>query len=107
VIRYYNDVESAMGTTLTQSFARLFLAPGDGHCGGDSVGPVPADPFGAVVNWVQNGAAPSAILATTVDASGQVVESRPLCAYPDGATYTGQGSLLEAQNFVCTPTFGK
>lgn len=105
VIRYYSDVEATMGTKLTQSFARLFLAPGDGHCGGDSVGPVPTNPFGAVVNWVQNDAAPSTILATTVNSSSKVVESRPLCAYPDGAKYTGQGSLSKAQNFVCVRTF--
>jgi pimeloyl-ACP methyl ester carboxylesterase len=105
VIRYYDDVEATMGTRLTRSFARLFLAPGAGHCGLDSLGPVPANPLGAVVNWVQNGTPPSAILATALSASGKVVQSRPLCAYPDGARYTGRGSLNEAQNFVCVPTF--
>jgi Tannase and feruloyl esterase len=105
VIRYYNDVEGAMGTRLTRSFARLFLAPGAGHCGLFSAGPVPANPFGALANWVQDGTAPSAIPATTISASGQVVESRPLCAYPDGARYTGHGSLNKAQNFACAPTF--
>ena len=99
------DVEATMGTRLTRSFARLFLAPGAGHCGLYSAGPVPANPFGVVVNWVQNGTAPSTILATTVSSPGQVVESRPLCAYPDGARYTGHGNLTEAQNFVCAPTF--
>jgi pimeloyl-ACP methyl ester carboxylesterase len=105
VISYYNNVQAAMGTRLTQSFARLFLAPGAGHCGLFSAGPVPANPLGALVNWVQNGMAPSSILATTVSTSGQVAESRPLCAYPDGTRYTGHGSLTEAQNFVCAPIF--
>src|SRR5208282_6540553 len=37
------------------SFYRLFRAPGDGHCGAGSTGPVPVDPFGILVNWVEHG----------------------------------------------------
>jgi feruloyl esterase len=108
VIQYYNNVTAKMGgQNKTDAFARLFLAPGDGHCGGDSRGPVPANPFGTVVNWVENGAAPASMLATTADANGNVVESRPLCAYPRVARYLGHGSTSSAENFYCAKSFGR
>jgi tannase/feruloyl esterase len=33
--------------------------------------------------------------------SGTVDRTRPLCAYPEVARYTGTGSTDEAANFVC------
>jgi Tannase and feruloyl esterase len=44
-------------------------------------------------------------LATETNSKGAVTETRPLCAYPDGAVYNGSGSLDEAANFHCAPTF--
>ena len=32
---------------------------------------------------------------------GVVDRTRPLCPYPQKATYTGSGSIDEAANFVC------
>jgi feruloyl esterase len=87
------------------SFARLFLAPGVGHCGtvGNS-GPVPADPLGALTSWVENADAPESIRATTV-VDHRVVRSRPLCRYPLVARYTGHGSTDDAANFRCARGF--
>jgi hypothetical protein len=79
-----------------QSFYRLFRAPGVGHCGGGA-GPQPQNLFGALVNWVENGAAPDQILAQTT--SGTV--TRPLCPYPQTAIYNGTGDQNTAASFHC------
>src|ERR687886_326504 len=100
-INYYERVERVMGgERSTQEFARLFMAPGVAHCGGGG-GPPPGDPFGAGGNLGGDPQAPDTLLATRTDASGHVVQSRPLCPYPLEARYTGQGSTSDAANFVC------
>jgi hypothetical protein len=104
-VQYYQQVIRTMGgLTRTQSFARLFLAPGNGHCGGDSVGPVPSNQFSALTSWVENGTAPATLLASATTSSG-ATETRPLCAYPDGAVYNGTGSLSDAASFHCALVF--
>ena len=75
------------------------MAPGVGHCGGGN-GPQPQAIFDAVVNWVENGQAPERILAAKTSA-GVVTQTRPLCAYPTFARWTGTGSTDDADNFVC------
>ncbi|MFI5736619.1 tannase/feruloyl esterase family alpha/beta hydrolase [Kribbella sp. NPDC051587] len=52
-VDYRQRVEHRMGRV--DSFYRLFLVPGAGHCGG---GPAPTDPLGALVKWVEQGKAP-------------------------------------------------
>ena len=63
-IDYYDRVSRRFGGyEHTQEFARLFMAPGVGHCGGGD-GPQPQGLFEAVVDWVEHGKAPEQILAT-------------------------------------------
>ena len=69
------------------------------HCSGGQALDV-FDPLTALVNWVENGTAPDAIVATGNAFPGR---SRPLCAYPEIAVYTGQGSTEDAANFRCVP----
>jgi hypothetical protein len=45
--------------------------------------------------------APTQITASLENSSGQVVETRPLCPYPQVARYTGTGSTNDASSFVC------
>jgi feruloyl esterase len=40
------------------------------------------------------------VIASRVE-SGKVVRTRPLCPYPQVATYQGKGSTDDARNFVC------
>ena len=87
------------GYKRTQQFARLFMAPGVGHCGG-GVGPQPQALFDAVVDWVENGQAPDQILAARTS-GGVVTQTRPLCSYPTFAQWTGTGSTDDAANFAC------
>jgi feruloyl esterase len=55
----------------------------------------------ALEQWVEQGQAPDRIIASH-STSGVVDRTRPLCPYPQVATYKGHGSTDEAANFVCT-----
>ena len=58
-INYFNRVvEANGGQGEVDQFARLYMAPGVGHCNG-GVGPAPTGLFEAVVNWVEKGVAPT------------------------------------------------
>jgi feruloyl esterase len=104
-INYYNRVEQFMGGAReTRDFARLFLAPGVTHCGLFAPGPVPVDPLGQLVQWVENGNAPTSLAGAATDpSSGAVTATRPICEYPDTARYIGSGPTTVASNFVCEP----
>jgi hypothetical protein len=100
-IDYYQRVQKQMGgAENTSKFARLFLAPGVGHCGGGP-GPAPDGQFDAVVRWVEQGEPPEVLRAVRRDSSGSVVRSRPLCQFPMVARYKGSGSTDDAANFAC------
>jgi len=104
-VQYYQRVERAMGGAhQTESFARLFLAPGAQHCA-SAAGPAPAgpaQPMASLVNWVEKGKAPSAIPgAVTNPVTNAATESQPLCRYPLTARYRGHGSTLAPSSYVC------
>jgi pimeloyl-ACP methyl ester carboxylesterase len=99
-INYFDRVVSANGgAKRVGDFARLFMAPGVGHCAGGD-GPNPVNLFDAVVDWVEKGVAPATIHASRKRPDGTTI-TRPLCPYPATATWTGKGSTDEATNFVC------
>jgi len=84
------------------------MEPGVGHCGSPTPGPASWDPVVALDAWVTSGTAPDSIIAYRVNAQGQITMSRPLCPYPQQATYSGHGSIYLAQNFSCAvPPAGK
>jgi hypothetical protein len=97
-VNYYERVVEKYGPK-TKDFARLFMAPGMAHCGG-GVGPDQNDAVSAVIDWVEKGTAPDAIVAKKI-VNGQVTRSRPLCPYPQVARYKGQGGIDDAANFSC------
>jgi pimeloyl-ACP methyl ester carboxylesterase len=108
-IEYYKELaERNEGFENTMKFARLFVVPNMGHCGG---GPA-TDQFDLLtplVNWVENGVAPDAILASgTKFTSAPTTRSRPLCPYPQEVRYTGAsgGDLTIATNYKCVPPHG-
>ncbi len=98
-IRWWNDLngQSSGGAA---DVARLFAVPGMNHCAG---GPATDqyDAFGALVSWVEKGSAPERIVATAGANTPWPGRSRPLCAYPRQARYSGMGSIEDAANFVC------
>lgn len=83
----------------TREFARLYMAPGVGHCAGGA-GPQPQGMFESLVKWVEKGEAPETILASKALPNGGT-RTRPLCQYPSVATYKGTGSTDDAANFQC------
>ena len=100
-IDYYQRVEKQMGGPgNTAKFARLFLAPGVGHCAGGP-GPQPNGQFEAVVRWVEEGEAPETLNAVRRDPSGKTIRTRPLCQFPMAARFKGAGSTDDAASFVC------
>ena len=61
-INYFNRVvEANGGAAETAKFARLYMAPGVGHCGG-GVGPMPTGLLESVVNWVEKRVAPTTFM---------------------------------------------
>jgi hypothetical protein len=97
-VNYYEQAVAKNGAQTTDFF-RLFMAPGMGHCGG-GIGPDRHDGMTAMIDWVEKGKAPDAMIASRV-VDKQVVRTRPLCPYPQVARYSGQGSIDEAANFKC------
>jgi feruloyl esterase len=97
-IGYYNDVLATMGPN-QDDWMRLFLVPGMGHCGG-GIGPDQADYLGAVEDWVEDGVAPARITASRVR-QGEVDMTRPLCPYPQVATWDGTGDPNDTASFSC------
>lgn len=99
---YYDAVaRSAGGLHRAQDFARLYMAPGVGHCGGGA-GAQPAGQLDALKRWVEQGKAPRTLLAQKTDTNGNVTMERPLCAYPQTATYRGHGlDATKATSFTC------
>ena len=97
VVNYYNDVKAH--TAGAQNAVRLFMVPGMGHCGGGD-GASTFDMVAALDRWLETGTAPEQIPASRVR-NGTVDRTRPLCAYPKYARYSGQGSLDDATSFSC------
>jgi hypothetical protein len=118
-IDYYEEVAAKLGgVEKTQSFYRLFMAPGMQHCGlglgPNAVGgvfglPSPSrdpghDVIAALAHWVEDGAAPDQIIATLYrdnDPSKGIVAQRPWCAHPAVARFSGQGSRTDAASYAC------
>jgi hypothetical protein len=95
---YYQSLASPNGgAEKVAEWSRMFLVPGMAHCGG---GPSldHFDMLSAVVEWVEKGTAPDAVIATGRAFPGR---SRPLCAYPKHTQYTGNGDTQDARNFQC------
>lgn len=112
-LQHYNAVVASggQGYSGTQNYYRLFMAPGMGHCGGgpgvnsfgnvtsnSGSGPASSDIFTALETWVEQGVAPAQVIGTNTPSA---TFTRPLCPYPQNATYTGSGNTNVAANFVC------
>ena len=108
---WYEGLRQANGGDAA-NFARYYPVPGMNHCSG---GPATDqfDMLSPLVEWVEKGQRPGAVGAsvrgagnvagvnTDVPASWAVNRSRPLCAYPQVATYRGSGSMEDAASFSC------
>ncbi len=98
-VNYYTSVVQRVGEDKARDAIRLFMVPGMAHCGGGE-GTSTFDMLPALEVWVEKGIAPAHIPASRVT-KGTVERTRPLCPYPQVATYTGRGSTDDAASFVC------
>jgi feruloyl esterase len=125
-LAYYRAMQETLGAETVQGFARLYLLPGVGHCGGGQ-GPGKLDLLTATMAWVEGGAAPDAILtASTSEASsfGQPDEveprggrppqmdlgvaplpemTRPVWPWPATAQWSGSGDVTDAATWLRGP----
>ncbi len=80
----------------------FYHVPGMGHCAGGANTYDSFDLLSAVVDWVENGDAPSDVTASrTTPEPG----SRKLCAYPAHPHYTG-GDKASADSYECRLEIG-
>jgi hypothetical protein len=119
-IDYYNRVATwfAGGTRSDdyerlQTWYRLFIMPGVGHCTGaltsgplasifgTTVGPSVEGPFLALRNWVEHGAVPTQLPALASSPALDPGRTRPVCPFPEAAIYNGSGDSNDAANYHC------
>ncbi len=109
-VNFYQAVVRGMGQTTVDSFYRLYMVPGMGHCGG-GIGCYsggsgnPSLWVDAIINWVESDETPQVLTGTRAENAdptyGWTARTRPLCPYPQVARYLGTGSIDEAANFTC------
>jgi feruloyl esterase len=99
-VNYYKSVATTLGgaSRIDPSY-RLFMVPGMAHCSGGE-GPNTFDMVTALEAWVEQHHPPDRIIATH-QTNGVSDRTRPLCPYPQVATYAGSGSTDDAASFVC------
>lgn len=113
---YYEEIVETVGPALgdatesdpldaVRDHARLFMLPGTYHCAGGP-GAFRFDPLPVIENWVENGVAPDRIKATHPSSGADDPSfTRPLCPYPQLATYVGEAddtvAARLAENFEC------
>jgi hypothetical protein len=108
-VKYYDTVRMNMGIDATNSFYKLYMVPGMGHCGGGTgCGTVDWQTY--LENWVERGIESAAVVGSRAARGNpsdpnnyMTARTRPLCPYPEVARYSGTGSIDDAANFLCVP----
>jgi feruloyl esterase len=99
VTQLYEGKVEAAGSHNADTFMRLYMVPGMGHCGGGP-GTTTFDMLNVLEAWVEAGKAPSSIIASRPLPDNKQ-RTRPLCPYPQVAHWKGSGSTDDAANFAC------
>ena len=106
-VDYYEAVESKFGgREATQSFLRLFMLPGVDHCGiqtGPGVDQRGYDPLTALEQWAEHDVPPATLLTSKRDKDGNALWSRPVCPYPQVASFQGSGDRNDPARYTCAP----
>ena len=99
-IGYFESVRARMGQGATDSFARLYTAPGVDHVG--SGAPANVDLLALLTDWVERGKAPGAlqVVEQALTAPFPVKRALPLCPWPLWPKYKG-GDVNAAASFAC------
>ncbi len=96
-VNLYQELTTHLDARRAQN-ARLFMIPGMGHCGGGD-GPFAFDVIGTIDRWVETGRAPNRIVVS--NPPNAPVRTRPICPFPEQATYSGMGSTDDEKSFRC------
>ena len=116
-VAYYQGVQKELGAKMTDSFMRLFMIPGFGHCEGGEM-PFQFDTLTPLMAWTELHRAPAMILAGKAAAggtSGPVLYggphnpvawpnqpnafTRPIYPFPNMARYSGKGDPNNAASY--------
>jgi Tannase and feruloyl esterase len=116
-VAYFESVEKHMGADKVDTFARLYMIPGMEHCsngpgasafgqfGMESAASPKYGLFDSLQNWVEKGAPDATVIATKYkqgnNGAMETDFTRPLCAWPKVAHYTGNGDPSDAASFTC------
>jgi feruloyl esterase len=98
-IAYYEALQNQLGQSTVDRFARMYLVPGVGHCGGGE-GLNNIDLVSKITAWVEKGDAPASVMTYRTDSAGAVTASRPVYPYPAVAQYTGTGDWHDGGNYT-------
>ena len=97
-VDYYEKLTAADPDV--DEYSRLYMLPGMFHCAG---GPAPdrADWLEAIRAWVEDRKAPDRLVSLQLDEGGRVSRTRPICPYPQVASYRGKGDPDDEASFAC------
>lgn len=98
-INYYEAMKATMSEATVKQFARMYLVPGVGHCGGGEGFPN-IDLVSQITAWAEQGTAPGSVTTYQTDTANNVVATRPVYPYPSVAKYTGTGDWHAAANYT-------
>jgi feruloyl esterase len=116
-VAYYQGVQKELGAKTTDSFMRLFLIPGFGHCEGGEI-PFQFELLTPLMAWTELHRAPAMILAGKAAAEGPSgpalyggphyplasanqpnLFNRPIYPFPNVARYSGKGAPKDASSY--------
>ena len=123
----HKGIEAVLGADATAGFERLYLLPGVSHCGGGE-GPGHLDLLTPMMAWVEDGAAPDAIMTATAGETSSFGQpdgvgsrkggrpqpldlgvaplpdmTRPVYPYPHVASWSGEGDVYAAAGWTEGP----
>ena len=103
-VDYYDTLTQRMGAA-TKQFARLYLFPSVYHCGGGYANATTPDLIYPMVQWAEQGTAPSGLTIGYAPTGGNPF-TRPVYPYPYIPKYNGSGPTSDASSFHAVPSPG-
>jgi feruloyl esterase len=99
-IAYYKRQVAQFGQSRLDTFMRFYVIPGLGH----GFGPFNAkfDSLSALEAWVEQGKAPTGLIAIDANTGATAGRTRPLCEFPKWPKFTGApGTENSAASYTC------
>jgi len=112
-VNYYESVVETLGADAIEDAVRFYLVPGMDHCIGGE-GAYLIDWLSALERWEEedlkpgtlSGVHPAVGFGQAAEPSGKSF-TRPVCAYPQLAKFTGNGNADVAANWTCAAPQGE